>query len=307
MHSWKMLREENMMHPYVLTTCSTADRTEAQFKERNVPYVCFHFTISDTEYMDDLGKSVPFDVFYQRMANGEMTKTSQVNTDEFVSFFTPFLEQGQDIIHLCLSAGISGVINSARVAKEILEEQFPERKIYIIDSYAASAGLGLLVDRLADLRDEGYSVDELAAWAIEHRLECNHWFFTTDLTYLIRGGRVSRTSGFIGNVLGICPLLNVNNEGKLIARKKIRGKSRVIREIVKTMEKHAEGGKEYSGKCFISNSACYEDARAVADLIEAAFPKLNGKVEITEIGTTIGSHTGPGTVAVFFWGDERTE
>ena len=294
------------MHPYVITTCSTADRTREQLESRNIHFVCFHFSLGDTEYMDDLGASVPLDEFYRRMTEGEMTKTSQVNTDEYVAFFTSFLEKGQDILHVCLSSGISGTVNSAKVAKEILEDQFPDRKILIIDSLAASAGLGLFVDRLADLRDEGYTIEQLASWAMAHRLECHHWFFTTDLTFFIRGGRVSKTSGFIGSLLGICPLLNVNSEGKLIPRKKIRGKKRVIKEIVDTMEEHAAGGTGYTEKCFISNSACYEDARAVADLIEKRFPNLAGKVEITSIGTTIGSHTGPGTVALFFWGDERT-
>ena len=294
------------MHPYVITTCSTADRTREQLESRNIHFVCFHFSLGDTEYMDDLGASVPLDEFYRRMTEGEMTKTSQVNTDEYVAFFTSFLEKGQDILHVCLSSGISGTVNSAKVAKEILEDQFPDRKIMIIDSLAASAGLGLFVDRLADLRDEGYTIEQLASWAMAHRLECHHWFFTTDLTFFIRGGRVSKTSGFIGSLLGICPLLNVNSEGKLIPRKKIRGKKRVIKEIVDTMEEHAAGGTGYTGKCFISNSACYEDARAVADLIEKRFPNLAGKIEITSIGTTIGSHTGPGTVALFFWGDERT-
>ena len=126
------------------------------------------------------------------------------------------------------------------------------------------------------------------------------------LTFFIKGGRVSKSAGTIGNLLNICPLLDVNSEGKLIPRFKIRGKRKVIREIVAKMEEDAENGLDYNGKCFISQSACYEDAKAVADLIEARFPNLNGKVVINNIGTTIGSHTGPGTVALFFWGSERT-
>ena len=145
----------------------------------------------------------------------------------------------------------------------------------------------------------------LRDWAEAHRLYLHHWFFSTDLKYYVRGGRISKTSGFIGGILGICPLLNVNDEGKLIPREKIRGKKRVIAEIVERMKAHAEGGSEYSGKCFISMSACEEEAKAVATLVEEAFPKLNGKVHIFDIGTTIGSHTGPGTVALFFWGDKR--
>lgn len=162
------------------------------------------------------------------------------------------------------------------------------------------------MDRLADLRDDGMTIDELRDWAETNKLHLRHWFFSSDLTFFIKGGRVSKSAGTIGNLLNICPLLDVNSEGKLIPRFKIRGKRKVIREIVAKMEEDAENGLDYDGKCFISQSACYEDAKAVADLIEARFPNLNGKVVINNIGTTIGSHTGPGTVALFFWGSERT-
>lgn len=162
------------------------------------------------------------------------------------------------------------------------------------------------MDRLADLRDDGMTIDELRDWAEANKLHLRHWFFSSDLTFFIKGGRVSKSAGTIGNLLNICPLLDVNSEGKLIPRFKIRGKRKVIREIVAKMEEDAENGLDYNGKCFISQSACYEDAKAVADLIEARFPNLNSKVVINNIGTTIGSHTGPGTVALFFWGSERT-
>ena len=196
-------------------------------------------------------------------------------------------------------------MNSARTAKEMLEEEYPDRKIYIIDSLAASSGYGLLMDKLADLRDEGKSIDEVASWAEEHKLEVHHWFFTTDLTFFIKGGRISKISGWFGTALDICPLLNVSNEGKLIPRFKIRGKKKVSKEIVKKMEQFAVNGLAYADKCFMSQSACYEDARKVADMIEERFPNLKGNVVINDIGTTIGSHTGPGTVALFFWGTKR--
>ena len=161
------------------------------------------------------------------------------------------------------------------------------------------------MDKLADLRDKGLTLDELRQWAEERRLFVHHWFFSTDLKFYIKGGRISKTAGAIGTLLNICPLLNMDNLGRLIPRAKIRTKRKVIQEIVRRMEEHAEGGTNYCGKCYISMSACQEDARAVADLVEKTFPRLNGKVEINWIGTTIGSHTGPGTVALFFWGDER--
>lgn len=295
------------MSEMVLSCCSTADLSIEHFKERNIEYICFHYFMDGVEYSDDCGKSMPFEEFYRKMADGAETKTSQVNADEFIAYFRPFLEAGKDILHVCLSSGISGVLNSANIAKEELETEFPDRKIYVVDSLGASSGYGLFMDKLADLRDDGMEIDDLNAWALQHRLNLNHWFFSTDLTFYVKGGRISRASGWFGTALHICPLLDMDNEGRLIPRFKIRGKKVVIKEIVKKMVEYADDGKEYSGKCYISNAGCYEDARAVANLVEETFPKLNGKVVINSVGTTIGSHTGPGTVALFFWGKERTE
>ena len=295
------------MSSYVISCCSTADLTEEHFSKREISYICFHYKLNDTEYADDLGKSMPFDQFYAAMAAGAFTKTSQVNADEFEAYFETFLQDGKDILHVCLSSGISGVLNSAMIAKADLEERYPERKILIVDSLGASSGYGLLMDRLADLRDEGKTLEEVYDFAMKNRLKVHHWFFSTDLTFYVKGGRISKVAGVFGGLLDICPLLNMDNLGRLIPRYKIRGKKRVMKEIVARMEEHAQGGLDYSGKCYISNSACYDDARAVADAIEQKFPKLNGKVEIYSVGTTIGSHTGPGTVALFFWGDKRKD
>ena len=295
------------MADYILSCCSTADLTQRHFNERNICYICFHYELDGKQYPDDLGKSMPFDQFYKAMAAGAETKTSQVNVEEFVQYFTPFLGEGKGILQVWVSSGVSGVVDSANAARAELAEKYPERTIYIVDSLGASSGYGLLMDKLADLRDSGMALDELYKWAEEHKLRLHHWFFSTDLTFYVKGGRITKAAGWFGTVLSICPLLNMDAQGRLIPRSKVRGKKQVIREIVKRMEQHAEGGLEYSGKCYISNSDCYEDARAVADLIEARFPRLNGPVEINSVGTTIGSHTGPGTVALFFWGDERTE
>jgi len=293
------------MSDYIISCCSTADLTQEHFDQREIHYICFHFMLNNVSYPDDLGRSIPFEEFYQKMADGADTKTSQVNADEFAEYFRPFLENGQDILHVTLSSGISGVYNSACIARDILSEEFPDRKIYVVDSLGASSGYGLLMDAIADQRDSGMDLDTLYQWVQDNRLLLNHWFFSTDLTFYIKGGRISKTAGAIGSLLNICPLLNVNNEGKLIPREKIRTKRKVIKEIVNKMEETARDGLAYNGKCYICHSACYEDARAVADLVEARFPDLNGKVEIYSIGTVIGSHTGPGTVALFFWGKER--
>ncbi len=294
------------MSDYIISCCSTADLTKEHFEKRNISYICFHYELDGKEYEDDLGQSMPFDKFYKAMQDGAMTKTSQVNAEEYEQYFEKFLKEGKDILHVCLSSGISGAINSAMIARDNLAERYPERKILVVDSLGASSGYGLFMDRLADLRDEGRAIQEVYKWAEEYKLNVHHWFFSTDLTFYIRGGRISKASGFFGTMLNICPLLNMDDQGKLIPRYKIRTKKKVIRAIVDKMEEYAEGGLEYSGKCYISQSACLADAQEVARLVEERFPKLNGKVEINNIGTTIGSHTGPGTVALFFWGSKRT-
>ena len=161
------------------------------------------------------------------------------------------------------------------------------------------------VDHLDDLRDTGASLDEAHAWALAHRLNVHHWFFSTDLTSYVRGGRVSRVSGFVGTALRICPVLDMNDGGRLIPRDKIRTKAKAERDVVARMGEHAEGGLAYAGKCSISQGACREDAERVRDLVEERFRALRGKVTINDIGTVIGSHTGPGTVALFFMGDTR--
>ncbi len=295
------------MSDFILSGCSTADLSKEHFTERDIRYICFHYEMDGKQFVDDLGESMSFDDFYRAMQEGADTRTSQVNAAEYEAYFESFVKEGKDVLHVTLSSGISGSFNSANIAKEIVQEKYPDRKIYVVDSLGASSGYGLIMDKLADLRDEGKSIDEVHEWVETNKLRLHHWFFSTDLTFYIKGGRVSKTSGLVAGILNICPLLNMDNLGRLIPRAKIRTKRKVIDAIVQKMQEHAQDGLEYSEKCYISNSYCYEDARAVADKVEALFPKLNGKVEINSIGTTIGSHTGPGTVALFFWGDERVD
>lgn len=293
------------MNNYCISCCSTVDLTPERMKERDLRYVCFKFMLDGVEYPDDMGVTMSSEELFHRMENGAETKTSQVSAMEYMEHFESILKEGKDILHVTLSTGLSGTYNSACVAKEELEQKYPDRKIYIVDSLGASSGYGLLVDTLADMRDAGKTIDELYEWAEENRLRMHHWFFSTDLTFYIRGGRISKTAGFIGNVLNICPLLNMDQGGHLAPREKIRGKRQVIKKIVAKMALYAENRADYNGKCFLSHSLCIEDAKAVAAMVEEQFPHLQGKVEIFPIGTTIGSHTGPGTVALFFWGDKR--
>ncbi len=293
------------MNEYVITCCSTADMTEKFFKTRFIPYVCFHFHMDGKIYADDLGRSMPLGEFYEKMRQGAQPTTSQVNTQEFKEFFEPFLKEGKDVLHVSLSSGISGAYNSACAARLELLAEYPSRRINIVDSLGASSGYGLLMDMLADVRDSGATYEQALRWAEENKLLIHHWFFSTNLTSYIKGGRISKAAGLVGTLLKICPLLNMDASGRLIPRENIRSKKKVMLEIVEKMRQHAQGGSAYSGKCFISNSACHEDAETVAGMVKAAFPRLNGSVLINSVGTVIGSHTGPGTLALFFVGDKR--
>jgi DegV family protein with EDD domain len=293
------------MESYVITCCSTADMPGEFFRRRNIPYICFHFCMDGIVYPDDFGNSMSFEEFYRRMSAGSQPTTSQVNVEEYMNFFEPFLEKGSDILHVSLSSGISGSYQSACIAQQELLQKYPDRKIAIVDSRGASSGYGLLMEMLADRRDQGASWEEALAWAESNKLRIHHWFFSSDLTFFIKGGRISKTAGVFGTVLKICPLMNMDSAGHLVPRQRIRTKQKVILEMVEKMKRHAMDGLNYGEKCYISHSACPEDARAVADRIEAAFPRLRGRIRINSVGTVIGSHTGPGTVALFFVGDER--
>ena len=293
------------MGNYCLSCCSAVDLTPERMKQRDLHYVCFRYTLDGTEYPDDMGVTMSSEELFDRMRKGAETKTSQVSVTEYIRHFEPLLREGKDILHVTLSSGLTGTYNSACLAKAELAEQYPERKIYIVDSLGASSGYGLLMETLADQRDAGKTIDELYAWAEENKLRLHHWFFSTDLSFYIRGGRISKAAGLVGTMLNICPLLNMDQEGHLTPREKIRGKKRVLNRIVEQVEQHAEGGTAYRGKCYLCHSLCEEDARAVAALVKERFPQMDGEVEIFPIGTTIGSHTGPGVVAVFCMGNER--
>lgn len=295
------------MAEFVLTCSSTVDMPESFFKERGIPFICYYFIMDGKEYPDDLGKTMSFEEFYRRLDAGAMPITTQINMDRFIEFFEPFLKEGKDVLHVEMSSGLSGTFNSCRMAQEELEQKYPERKIRVVDSLCASSGFGLLVESAADLRDQGMDIDAVYNWLQENRLHVHHWFFSTDLTHYRRGGRISAASAAFGTLLHICPVMNMDYKGAIVPRKKTRGKKNAIREIVEKMKEHAWGGTNYSGKCYICNSDCEEDARALASLVEAEFPNIKKPIPITTIGTVIGSHSGRGTVAVFFFGDKRVD
>lgn len=295
------------MADFCLSCCSTVDLDLERMKQRDLRYVCFHYMLDGVEYPDDMGVTLPVEELFRRMSDGAETKTAQISVEAYRTHFESMLKEGRDVLHVTLSTGLTGTYNSACIAREELAEEYPERKIYVVDSLGASSGYGLIMETLADLRDAGKTIDELYQWVEANKLRMHHWFFSTDLSFYVRGGRISKAAGLVGTMLNVCPLLNMDKEGRLTPREKIRGKRRVLKRIVEQMEAHAQQGLDYSGKCFICHSVCIEDAQTVAAMVEERFPKLRGNVEIFSIGATIGSHTGPGTMALFFWGDQRMD
>lgn len=293
------------MPGYVLSCCSTADLTHDWLERRNINYLEFNYFLDGVPCKDDFGATNSPAELYAKMLAGADAKTSQISAGDYLASFEQSLSAGLDVVHVTLSSGISGTYNSACAARDQLAEKYPDRHVYVVDSLAASSGYGLLMDRLADLRDEGMSAVELVAWAEEHKGEVQHWFFSSDLTFFIRGGRISKAAGLVGGMLKICPVMDVAPDGSLAVKEKIRTKAKAEKRVIEKMVELAEGGRDYSGKCFISQSECLEDAREVARMVEETFPKLDGKVEVFDIGATIGVHTGPGTVALFFWGQKR--
>ena len=286
---------------YCISCCSTADLTKEYFDKRGIRYVCFHYELGGKDYLDDLGQTMSPAELYRRMLAGEDVKTSQVSIGEYADFFRKIFDEGKDILHLTLSSGISGSYNSACIAAEQVREEYPNRKIYVVDSLAASSGYGLLVDTLADRRDAGESIDELYAWVCENKKKLQHWFFTSDLTFFIRGGRVSKASAIVGTMIQIKPIIHMDDHGELKVIGKERGRKKALTHIVDMAVKQSEGWD--NDIVMITHGDCKEDAEFVARQVEKKMGVHN--ILINCIGTVIGSHTGPGVVAVFCMGNKR--
>jgi len=269
-------------------------------EKHNIKVIGMIYTIDGTDYIQTL-ENADLKSFYQKMREGAMPSTSQINTAEFIEFFTPILQEGNDIIYTALSSGLSGTYTCAVNAAAQLKEQFPERKISIIDSLSVSMGEGLFVYNLAELRDAGKSHEEIVEAAEAQKLFVNHWFTVDDLHHLYRGGRVSGTAAVVGTILGIKPVLHNNDEGKLVPVEKKKGRKRALQGLFERLDTQ---GKNINGqKIFISHGDCLEDAEYVISLIKEKYPKCT--FEIGFIGPVVGSHSGPGTVALFFMGTQR--
>lgn len=290
---------------YVLCCESTADLTEEYLRERDIPFACFRFHMDGRDYKDDYGRSMPAEDFYERLRKGSVSQTSQVPAADYESLWRPYLEKDMDIVHITLSEGISGTYNSACLAAKLMQEEFPGRSICVINSENASSGYGLIVSLAADRRDEGADFLSLTDYIKDIRGHVQAWFFTSDLSHLCRGGRISKTACAFGTALKICPVMTVNKEGKLEVVLKCRGKKKAMEACIGKMLENCAEGSSYSGYFYICHSDCIDDALLMRDMAEARFKGLEGKTQIFNIGAVIGSHTGPGTIGIFFNGKEK--
>lgn len=279
------------------TGCDISPELLAAWDVRCVELV-YRFEGEDREYIN---ADMPAVAFYNRMRHGECVRTAAANIADFTTAFEPVLRDGSDVLYLAFSSGLSTTFHSAGIAASELREKYPERHIYIVDTLCASAGLGMMVYMASQNREHGMSAEENARYVEEKRLSLCHWFTVDDLAYLKRGGRVSAAAAVAGSVLGIKPILHMDNEGHLILMHKIRGRKQAIRSMA---EKYMELAKDpAAGPVFISHGDCPSDAVRLDDhLFEMAGIRAS---VITDIGPVIGAHSGPGTLALFFSGRER--
>lgn len=291
------------MADYKIISDSTADLSVQLIEDADVHIIPMIYNIDGKDYSNSPYDSVQSaHEFYELLRNGKMSTTTQINMDTFINEFTPWLEKGLDILYICFSSGLSSTISSANLAVEDLKDKFPDRRIVVVDSLAASMGEGLLV-YLAGMKkkQENLSLDELAKWVEDNRLHLAHWFTVEDLNHLKRGGRVSAAAALVGTMLNIKPVLHVDDEGHLIPVEKVRGRRTSLNSLVEHMEKTAV---DPAGQVvFISHGDAPKDAEYVANRIRE---KLGVKtICMNPIGPVIGSHSGPGTVALFFLATKR--
>ena len=288
------------MNEYVIMTDSACDMKPALLAEWGVQFqnLTYRFDGSDQEYIDS---DIPANEFYAKMRGGSIAKTAAVNSESFLSMFDGALSQGKDVLYLGFSSGLSTTFNSARIASLEMKERYPDRKIVVIDTLAASAGFGLLVYLAVQKKAAGASLDKVAAYIEELKWKLCLWFTVDDLVYLKRGGRISPTAAFVGNMLGIKPVLHMDNEGHLINMMKVRGRKTAVATLADQYGKLAEDLA--GGTVFISHADCMSDVEELSKLLK---DRYGADVKIvTDVGPVIGAHAGPGTLALFFIGKEK--
>lgn len=290
------------MSDYRILTDSTTDLSPELIREMDVDVIPLYFTVDGQTYQNDpVGKDMSFSAFYDKLRAGAQSSTTQITPERFREIVEPLLQQGTDVLYLAFSSGLSGTYNASRLMFEELAEQYPQRKVVTVDTLAASMGEGLLVYLAAQQKKQGKSLEEVAQWVTDNRLKLSHWFTVDDLNHLKRGGRVSGAAAFFGTMLNIKPVLHVDDEGHLIPMEKVRGRRQSLDALVDHMAK--TGIDNAHQTVFISHGDCQADVEYVADQIRSRFGTKD--IHINYIGPVIGTHSGPGTVALFFLAENR--
>lgn len=291
------------MENFVITTENAADLPESFIKENEIGVLSLYYTIDGVTYGPDHEEEMPAKTFYQQMRNGSMPKTQQVNPDQAIRRFREILQQGKDILHISLTSAVSGSYNSACMAAEELREEFPERTITVIDTLVGTLAQGMIVDKSVQMKKAGKSLQEITSWIKENILHFCLYATVDDLKHLYRGGRVSKTTAFLGTAIGIKPILKLNEEGNLVPIAKVRGRKQSIQTLVKYMEEHVGSFLKENDTIYISHGDCEEDAKYLAELVKEKFGIM--KSMINHIGPVIGSHAGPGALALSFMGENK--
>ncbi len=292
------------MSDYIISSESIMDLSAEYVKEIGVSFIKSNYELNGEIYLDDFGQSLDMEEFYRNMEEGAAPSTAAINTQAYLDYFEEILKKDMDIIHVCLSSGLTTQYSCLLQAVDILKEKFPERKIYPIDSKMASSGVGLLVDKLVMLKNEGMSIEDLYKWAKENTLHVISYTSNENLEYVARGGRISKTAANIGNLLKICPLIEIDDEGHMQVTQKVRTKKKLLKTLVDRMEKNAIGGLNYNDKLMISHASNEKTAKELRDMMADRFKEISA-IDIFEIGPTIGSHIGPGAITMFYWGEKR--
>mgnify|MGYP003773022809 CR=1 FL=1 len=285
----------------IIITDSNCDLSEKYLSENNIPVIPFHFTLKGQDYEDNFGKSISYKEFYDELRKGEMSTTSQITPYTYEEYFRKYVAEGYSVIYIGFSSALSESFNHSISAKNMISSDIPEADISLIDSKAASVGQGLLVVKAADMLRQGKSKEEIVDWVEKNKLRVNHWFTVDSLDHLKRGGRLSAASAVVGTVLNVKPILIVDQYGKLVPVKKVRGRKKAIQELFAELMNSGVDAHEQS--VYISHGDCSEDAEYLKNLI---IDKLGIKnVAVNYLGPIIGTHTGPGLLALMFIGAER--
>lgn len=292
------------MKNYVITCTSTCDLNKDILKSRNVEYAKFKMIVDNDTYDDDFFSEYPYEKFYNDISDGMQPTTSQVGFGSYIELFEKYVSKGTNVLHICLSSGLSGDYATCKACADELNEKY-EGQIYVVDSLCASSGYGMLVMMACDNKDSNMPYEDNIKYIEDIKLNINHWFISTDLSSFIRGGRISKTAGFFGTALKICPLMNMDKDGKLNPLEKIRTKTKAMGSQLNKMIELCKDGLDYSDRVYISQSISEVDATNLKKMIVDTFKNVKD-VEIFNIGSTIGAHTGPGTISLYFIGAKRS-